>query len=217
MKPTHQAPTAFADDLEYLEANLEFIRARCDRLRAAREHTENHARRSPSLVLVGDAGVSDCPVFRRAVGPLQAREDQFRERLDARLEANRANGPALSLDETVARHGLDDLERTVLLLAMLPVLGQDYAEILDPLVGWGHGLTVDAVARFNELDLAERVELATRFQAGSKLVEASLITVDLRADHRPADVPSSSVSLTPAGVAAVVGSLSASTTTSTTA
>ena len=219
MNPSPKTPIPFTDDLDYLEANLELVRARCDRLRAAREHAENHARRSPSVLLVGDAGVAECPEYRRIVGPLKANEDQLRESIDARVAANAETGPELTFEVVATRHELDEVDRAALWLAVLPIaLGEEAAgNLLDGVGGSGrfYSLTADVLAGYCELDLRARLGLRRRFLPGGRLIDAGLMTADTRGDLRPDEWPGTSFHLTDAGLAAIVGRLPTSTSTST--
>lgn len=169
------APAPWSSDLDYLRAELEWIEARCERLAlerlAVRVASPDY---HPSF---GDpVSKIDRASLPRRVAEAHELEKTMRVVVDERLAAHRAKGAELALDRLCRTHGLDDFERTVVLLAAAPCISRRLErefgriETEDMPV-----LTVDATFAFAELDFAERVARRGSFARRSRLVANDLI------------------------------------------
>lgn len=109
----------FADDLEYLLAELDWVHIRVERIALQRE-LEEQSGRGGSYHLHGRFE-GKCP---ERLERLLSEEEAHREGIDSRVTINRTEGPALGLDRVCDEHALGEFERTMLLLAVVPVLGR---------------------------------------------------------------------------------------------
>jgi hypothetical protein len=139
----------YRDDLAYLQDELDWIEAR--------------ARRIAAQVKLAKFGMDDPPVLlrprharqpevtpeslRRSAQLAGQREEAARRRIDARLARQRRGGSALALDRLCASAGLDDTERTMLLLAAGPCFSRQFEETYGELdaLGMASGLTVEVI------------------------------------------------------------------------
>jgi SpoVK/Ycf46/Vps4 family AAA+-type ATPase len=177
----------FTDDVDYVQAELAWVEARATRIAAERklERMEEvgrpgRGRRSPQG---WDDDESPRMVHARAHRSVE-RERAQREQLDARLTAHRAsNREPLALDELCDRCGLDDFDRTILLLAVGPCFSRSFDEAYGHLAEEvGEYLSVEAAFMFAELDLAERLDRRRAFSPRGAMVAQDLVAVGMR--HR---------------------------------
>lgn len=146
----------FPNDLEYLAAELDWIRARARRIelqRALGDIDEGTPRlghfRSHAVSLANSAD---------RVRRFLEEEDTLRLDIDTRLAVNRAAGPVLNLDRLCEEYGLNAFERHVLLLAFVPTLGANASmnsiSRVDAVMTMGPPY-VEGVSLFMELGLEE--------------------------------------------------------------
>jgi len=143
----------YATDIEYLMAEVEWIRIRSERIEAFRLlHTPDDAplklgsRRNRDLCMVASAD---------RVTRLEVQESALRQEIDARVALNRNEGPGLGLDRLCLDFGLNDVERTTLLLGFVPSLGT--AEFINSVsrvdaITTSSFLSYELVSAFLELD-----------------------------------------------------------------
>lgn len=111
--------------------------------------------------------------------------------------------------ETVAEgYGLDAVERTVLLLALIPTLTMDLYNTLGDLGSYGFGcmaVSPELVAVFEGLDLSERREMFRRLGPKGVLVQAGLVRAGWDEDDEIQDFWAANVYLLPKAFAMLTG------------
>ena len=146
---------------------------------------------------------------RRKVALLSASEISLREQLDARLEATREAGVVLGLDRLVQQHALDEVDRLVLLLTVMPACGLELTEVLGSVGSFGFAImsiTPELVAVFCEMNLAGRLQLRERLGERGPIVRAGIIDVDLpMGGERVQDWPTGSLYVEQAAFEVIVG------------
>ncbi len=173
-------PEPFADDLHYVQHELRWVRARAGRI-GAENALERLERDEPTSRRFAADEPSPRALLHRA-RRAREEEDELRAEIDARLAAHREQAEPLALDVICERCGLDELERTVLLLAAGPCVSQEFEALYERL-GAEEGfscLTVEAAFAFAELSLAERIEQRGIFGTRAPLQQQDLATVGMR-------------------------------------
>jgi len=177
----------FADDLDYVQAELAWVETRATRIAAERKlermeeaGSSGRGRRSPRG---WDDDESPRTVHARARRAGE-REGRLRAELDARLAAHRASDRVpLALDQLCDRCGLDAFERCVLLLAVGPCFSRSFDDAYGQMAEEvGEYLSVEAAFVFAELGLAERLDRRRAFSSRGALVGQDLVAVGMR--HR---------------------------------
>lgn len=177
--------TPYPDDLSYVLDEL-----RCIHVRARR-------------VSLPQGGPDEGTEIRQ----LRAEEVGLRRHIDSRLNINRKTGPALGLDEISRQHNLLEIERTVLLLSLLPVLGSEDAE--DRLRDVSPRFTPaivspETVFEILELDDRKRLLALPLFTPSSRLVTSGLVNLGYEPDT-PAAATGVGLEISWQGLAAVTG------------
>ena len=129
----------------------------------------------------------------------QAKERRLRKKIDRRLAAHRKAGPELAIDRLCESCGLDDFERTVLLLATAPCISRKYESIFEVLDkdGMQSSLNVEVAFTFLETPMAERVERRRTFSPRGALMRRDLVTVDIfNRYNNPKDLLAADIDLT---------------------
>ena len=122
--------TPFENDPEYIEQELNWLRARCRRIAVIRELREAEEE-DDSFAGAKGVGrrrkVAEDEGGRRLAQAVTL-EERLREELDARLTAHREGGRfTLGLDRVCGEAGLGQEERLALLICLLPALGEEVA------------------------------------------------------------------------------------------
>lgn len=202
-RPSKTRPQPFADDLEYLQTELDWVGARIRRLVTEQALARWKGDSAPTAWSVDDFDdlddVEDSAILQRRLRLQHKKERTLRRAIDRRVDASEAAGQPVALRVIGDKHGLDDLERTVLLLAAAPCVSRHFERLFGQLEGTSHGsvLTVELIFIFAELALAERVRRRRSFGPTSPLVSSDLVTLGL--GHRcscPQDLLEAHVSLT---------------------
>lgn len=194
----------YPSDLSFLQDELAWIDARCRRLGldAKIAGLPPRGRRRGH-----DDDDTDATELRRMRERFFKSEVEFRTTIDARRAVT---GP-LALDRVCALNGLDDFERTVLLLAAAPAFAKSFGDAFAALTREEYGVaecTVELVFSFVEADFTERVDRRPQFASTSRLVSQDLITNPH--GHRGADpnaLLDCTLSLTSRTFATLVGRL----------
>jgi SpoVK/Ycf46/Vps4 family AAA+-type ATPase len=202
----------YESDLAYLEHELLWVSARVRRIAFTRMAGSSD---SPDLPgdLPGEAERDFRDLAPRAAAEQGARwadaERKLRRDIDLRLEAHRTSGaPELGLDTLARCHGLSDLDRLVVLLAVGPCLSSEFEPLYGRLDGTRSfdGLTVERTMSFAEIPTADRVDARGRFAGGSPLVAAELIDIGVRTrGFKPKDLLGLEVVLTLPAFGMVIG------------
>ena len=202
-KKTHATPrpaTPYPTDLDYLQAELDWVEARFRRLVAERALRRSSG--EPHTSPWADMEDDDLPnprVLPRTIQRHRKQEDAARRSIDERLGAGAAAGQVSALERIAATYALDELERCALLLAAGPCVSRRFEKLFGDLEGTRHGsvLSVELLFEFSELSLAERVRRRGSFGPGSALVSNDLVTLGM--NHRcasPEDLLQAQISLT---------------------
>ena len=121
----------FPSDLAYLEAELQWVTLRCQRIGTERRLSAAAAGQRPNR---WEREEDHDP---RRLGDrlmvLMAQEDDLRRWIDACREASRREGAELALDRLCEAYALSAFERHVLLLAAAPCFSASFEEALRPL------------------------------------------------------------------------------------
>jgi len=213
-EPGYVAPAApFIDDLEYLQEELAWIEARTLRIGADKQlekmgQEERPRKRHHHRI----DRIEESPEILQAVRSRhQLKERNLRQGTDARLEAGRKGGNSTALCRLCDKYGLDDFERTVLLLAVAPCIRQGFDDLYEQLEGDTiHGcLNVEVAFSFMETPVPERVARRRCFSLAAPLVAADLVTVDLSSRYTsPKDLLTTEINLTGRTFSYLVGDMS---------
>lgn len=164
MARTISEPTPYGSDLDYIEAEMGWIEARCRRLalkcrldvpplQALRSHRFGEDQEPP-----GD--------LRRRLPGLRRREHDLRKGIDDRLSAARGSGTTVALDRLCSTWDLSPFERNVLLLALASTFSERFSDLFGGLLsddGRGSSLTVEVAFAFCEIGFADRIRLRRVF------------------------------------------------------
>ena len=197
----------FGCDAEYLQAEIEgWMTARCLHVAARKQLAEAGVSANRNITVVGHEDMTACEELRRRIAKLAVGEADIRAEIDARIAATKAVGTDLALERLCREHDLDSMSRATLLLCFSRTVPGGVAEPLEQIGLFGFNeVTLDLVARFCELDFAERVGLRLVCGAEGRLVRAGLVTVGLGYTAGPGDWPSASLGLTATGWSAMAG------------
>lgn len=203
----------FPTDLDYLQAELHWMEARCRRIGLATEakncaHAGGAGRRRRGY---GDDAESDPAELLRRSKAHAREEATLRAEIDARLARNRVEGPAIALDTVCSAYGLRPIERNTLLLALAPAFGSAAAAAVCALKAdfsppFHAAVTVDDVFSFHEFDFADRVRHRGVFSQEAPLLQNDLISRDFaRRSAAPEDLLDAQVAINARTFAHLVG------------
>lgn len=196
-------PQPYADDLDYLQAEVEWVVARCRRIGLQRALDKAVGRDDGEAFVRAMASADgDAPVamLRRRLARFLRNERHVRADVDARLAVTRAAGRVLALDRMCDLHGLGDIERQILLVAAVPAVSRVLSEALDSCEwsGCASGcLSVDGVLTFVGAESADRVRFRDLFRRHASIVKNDLIRLDFPGTRilHPEDLLGSNVRL----------------------
>ena len=196
----------YANDMEYIQDELAWVEARCNRLVVDLELDRRATARGPNADLgVGDdlpepwsprgQQGRDAAPSTRALKGRRARflvaEREHRERLDARLARHReavARGSAapVALDVLCETHGLDGLERATILLCLAPAVARRFEPLYGKLTESSpvsypgtESVTAELVFLFMDLSFAQRVRRRASFTPRAPLFAADILRLDV--------------------------------------
>ena len=187
--------------LDHLCDEIAYLHARARRILAEREAKADAPART--LRVVGGAKPATCCVVRHA-----EEEALLRSNTDNLLEARRVDENSLPLDKLCEDHDLGLPERMAILLAVLPCVGVEAAELLGEIGPCGFAIgspSPEIVARMLELDLRGQMELRRTFAPGSPLMRSGLVELDVGRDPMPDDFPTAAIRLTPKAFTLLTG------------
>ena len=173
----------YRSDLEYLQDELEWIEARARRiadevLLAKLEAGEDVDDYNPMRLL--DEAPTPRMVRARVVRH-KRREQAVRAAITLRLDASRSSGLSLALDRLCESHGLDEFDRTIILLAASPCFSRRYEELLESLDAEkaSSGTTVEVIFSFCEKPMEDRIRLRRRFSPKATIFARDLAKIDM--------------------------------------
>ncbi len=179
---------AFEDDLDYMQAELDWLKARCERfyyLTRLNETSSSHTRRGWRHR--GEDELSPLDIEARYNG-LLAEELKLREQLNLRLAAHRAKGSfTLALDALCERCCLNDFQRTTLIITSATSFTNEFESVFARLMGEEHGHhspDVEMLFRFFELNFKERIDYRSEFASTSPLIQSDLVHLDIHRRYR---------------------------------
>ena len=198
--------TPFANDCDYIAAEIGYMAAKANRIGAERE-AKQQPRSYGTRRVLGPLESTETKEHRRRIAGLKLTEDELKADLDARLAINRSNGPALGLDAVCDHHDLNAFERAVLLVTSIVACGEHYADLLDPATrrGMMGGATAEDCWQLMEMPLADRVQSHLSFLPTARMMAAGLISVRLGAESTPSSLSGAVVEVTSPAWAAIVG------------
>ncbi|MFW5968154.1 MAG: ATP-binding protein [Persicimonas sp.] len=186
----------YDDNLAYLQQELEWIEARCKRLITERKIDEK----------TGDADAPGWSHYEEdePLSALEARQKRLtgiergmREHIDACLQKTREADISLSLEELVEMYGLDDFERTILLMASAVAFSRRFEEFYGDIQNSFSALTVESIFNFCELPFAERITRRRVFSKSGALVKNDLVSMDVSSRfNAPEDLLTAQVQMT---------------------
>lgn len=174
--------TPFTSDLDHLQAEIEWMKARCMWLGARRQLRNAEQRHI--------LGIDDEKLSAKEIKRLTTQRDDFqvfdrelRARIDERLVSTARTGHELKLHALVTSLGLSSLERDTVLLAMGFALSSSFKHYLGRIAqeeGWSHlaSPTVDVLFNFADLDTVERVRQRHLFARSGSLLTHEIISLE---------------------------------------
>ena len=199
---------SYPNSIELLQDEVEgWLTARCRHLAAKNELAEATVPSTRNISVVGREDVTAREELRRRIAKLAVEEAAIRAEIDSRIAATKETGIDLGLVRVCRELDLDSVERSMLLLAFTPTLGERAMEPLEQIGLYRFAIdpTPSLVAQFCELSFPERVGLPRYFGAEGRLVRAELIAVEVGVTAFPSDWASATVRLTNKGFAALTG------------
>lgn len=204
---TRANATPYARDLDYIGEELDWIEARARRVafdRLLAEAQEPDVERSYRR----DQPPPRAQLVRDRAGALR-REKSVRARIERRLAVHRgADSFELALDMLCRVHGLDDFERTTLLLGAAPCFSGRFDELYERMASGGcrSDLSVEMIYAFSELSFADRIHRRRTFAADSPLARNDLVNIEIGGRYtEPKDLLTADVALTTRTFAALLG------------
>ncbi len=164
------SPEPFSDDVAFVGAALDLLRATC-RLRLAEHEQAGLVPRDPASVVAG---------VEPDIETLEAERSELAAGYEGRLEATGDTPgfrPALLRLQTT--FALDDFERDVLLMALAPAVDGSFNSLYGRLKGLGYraGLDVGLALAVLGAGLSERIERRETFAPSGRLLSHALLHV----------------------------------------
>jgi hypothetical protein len=199
-------PHPFTNDIAYILAELEWIKTRSRRIGFGNELDEYA--QDVSHTKIGNTKKTKTEELNRRYANMLEEENTLRGEIDERLLRNREAGPIIGLEAICHKFNLEKFERTLLLLSVLPTLGEDLTKVFDHSFGagfCGRYLTVNGVWEFLELSVEERIKSRLTLLPEAPLLKFGLISMDIGRCYTPAKITDAYVELTHAAFSIIVG------------
>lgn len=175
----------YSGDVEYVEAELGWLRARCARLSADRRRREIEAEEAaPDPTSRPRPGAIALKLSRCNVAEAKEDETRIRAEIDARLEAHgrTPNAPNLGLASLCEELGLSVDEKVILLTCTAHALGQAYSDYvfgdLTQFTSYSGPDVGDAASVVGWEGLADLLKLRAALRPASPLVASSTAVVE---------------------------------------
>ena len=176
-KRTWHKSKPFESDLEYIEMELEWLKARCEWF----DYKGRNASSSTRRRWMDDEDTLTPARLKQVVASKKSVETKTRNEINRRLQAHRASDyPQLRLDTLVEKCGLSDFHRTVLLLAIAPCFSKQFGDCYEHVGDRYSSLNVETIFTFFEFSFFERIDYRTEFATSSPLVSNELLDLDFR-------------------------------------
>jgi len=194
----------FENDVEYLMAELEWVRARTRRIEMQKETTADHRTRSRVRYSNSPVSVSVCT---QQIDCLLAEERDIRDRIRASLALGEGEGKIPGLVRMCRDLELGDFEKHILLLGMIPCLGSSAVEAhllgLDSTYTSGL-LFPEAVFEFLEMGYDDRIRALPLLLASGTIRREGLVQLCFE-PTTPASVVGVGIELSGKAVASITG------------
>jgi hypothetical protein len=186
--PSSTEHPPFKNDIEYIEAESAWVRARCARLDHERRVAEKL--RDVRRETIGTKPPTVVREYQRRLEAFHETERNLRVELDFRLAATRTGGMALGLDTHAGDHGLGEVERVALLLSTLAALSDgDEDEIAKAGRTNFHGRGgPEVVWDFMGLSFADRIAARQVFLPTAPLVADGLLVLTVGNSDGPREL-----------------------------
>lgn len=173
--------TPYTTDLEYLEDELEWIELRCKRI-VTKNLIEDMSADDEAGVYYnqGYYGHVDQPVEALIAkrDRLEKQERKLRMRIDSRLGVTRQTGDLVAVDRLVEMYGLNEFERTILLLAASVTFSRRFMQLFGRIWNGYEALIVETVFSFCELSFADRITYLKQFSHQGALFRHELVSLN---------------------------------------
>jgi SpoVK/Ycf46/Vps4 family AAA+-type ATPase len=168
----------FQNDLEYIELELEWIKARCDWFNYKKRTISNQPRRR----WIEDDDENLTPSrLNKAINSKKKAEQTLRKAINRRLQAHRASdSQQLRIDTLSEKCGLNDFHRTILILALAPCFSKQFADYYEHVGDRYSALSVETIFTYFEFSFVERIEYRSEFSTISPLITNELLDLDFR-------------------------------------
>jgi hypothetical protein len=183
-------PKPFDDDLELLEAEVEYLRCRATRVVVEeRKLAAIHEMDTGGDAQDGGTAIHDhqCRLLL-----IKDREKALRDEIDARLQVHRQDAarPKLGLDRLTENHRLSPDERMLVVAAAIPAISQTLAEATFHDLGSMYGaLSTEDLARLQAPGtVREWVEARRLMDPKAPLVKEGLLVVEQDDTGTPSDL-----------------------------
>ncbi|MBT3224009.1 MAG: ATP-binding protein, partial [Proteobacteria bacterium] len=179
-------PPRFESDLDYLESEVKWLKARIQRIAARRGLDEALGKTLPQHP---GMEIPSADKARRRLVQAQRKESSLRREIDARLTSGRRARKPTALDRICKLYGLDTNARTVLLLACATGFSRQFEKYFGLLLEDNFGILTPEVAfAFLELSFADRIRYRAMFRKDAPLVANELLFVDAGTQRGPEDL-----------------------------
>lgn len=168
--------TPFTNDLEYIELELEWIKARCDLFDYRGRNAGPSSRRR-----WGDEDELTPERLKRTIREKDKHQEELRALINRRLQAHReSDRDMLRIDQLVQKCGLNDFHRSTLLLALGPCFSKQFGDCFEHVGDRYSCLNVETIFSFFEFSFNERIDRRSEFSSQSPLVIHELIDLEFR-------------------------------------
>lgn len=171
----------YQSDLEYLEDELEWIELRCKRI-ITKRLVEDMSADDEAGVYYNQSyyGHHDQSIEALIAkrDHLEKQERKLRLRIDTRLGATRQSGRAIAVDTLVELYGLNEFERTVLLMAASVTFSRRFLQLFGRIWNGYEALIVETVFSFCELSFSERITHLKQFSHQGALFRHELVSLN---------------------------------------
>ena len=170
--------TPFANDLEYIEMELEWLKARCEWFDYKGRTVNNPPRRR---WMEDDEELLTPSRLKQVIKSKKTTELKIRNEINRRLQAHRTSSlPQLRIDLLCEKCALNDFHRTILILALAPCFSKQLADCFEHVGDRYSALSVETIFTYFEFSFVERIEYRSEFATSSPLVTNELLDLDFR-------------------------------------
>jgi len=209
------SPSTFKDQFDFIKAFITWLKALVARLVAERQVAETKvtgATVSPRQTVVGQQHPIPADEAERKLSEARAAEEEATSVFEARVRAHREDdtAPKLAIDRLCETYALDDNERRIVLVLLVPCVHPTLSEQVFGELAQGFfssGICVAMLAALlDPQDICETVEHRRYFERTPKMVEAGLVVVEhIRSEVCPCDLWDADVKISAKGFRLLTG------------